>query len=76
MANTTVKETFVFRGSSHLEEATYDPTEQTLEITFKSGDVYVYDNVPPETYSGLTRAGSAGQFFHRQIRDVFSYGQA
>jgi hypothetical protein len=70
---TTVRETFVPRGSAHLAAATDDPGEQTLEIEFTSGDVYTYSNVPSETYSGLTRAGSAGQYFHRQIQNVFDY---
>jgi hypothetical protein len=70
-----VAETFVFRSSSNLADATYDPDEQTLTITFQSGDVYQYQNVPTETYRGLTHASSAGQYFHRQIKDRYSFEQ-
>lgn len=66
-------ETFIFRRSSNLLSADYDSTTQELTVTFQSGDEYTYSNVPPETYRGLTLAGSAGQFFHRHIRDRFSY---
>lgn len=70
---TKVKETFRFRGSSNLDEATYDPDTQELIITFQSGDTYIYSNVPAETYDGLTKTGSAGAYFHRHIRDSYSY---
>jgi lysyl-tRNA synthetase class 2 len=75
MAHTTVVETFRPRGSSHIDEATYNPDTEELSITFTSGDTYTYSNVPAETYSGLTRAGSAGQYFHRQIKGQFDYEQ-
>lgn len=73
MAHTTVVETFRPRGSSNIDEATYDPDKQELTVTFHSGDTYVYSSVPAETYSGLTSAASAGGYFHRHIRDVFSF---
>ena len=66
-------ETFIFRRSSNLLSADYDQETGSLTIQFQSGDEYTYANVPPETYRGLTLAGSAGQFFHRHIRDRFSY---
>ena len=66
-------ETFIFRRSSNLSEAQYDSQTQELTVTFQDGAEYTYENVPPETYRGLTLAGSAGQFFHRHIRDRFSF---
>ena len=66
-------ETFIFRSSSNLASAEYDSETSELTVTFQSGEEYTYSNVPPETYRGLTLAGSAGQFFYRHIRDRYSY---
>lgn len=73
---TVVAETFVFRGSSNLARADYDPETKDLGLAFQDGSEYVYHGVSPETYRGLTLAGSAGQFFHRHIKGHFSYEAA
>ena len=72
---TTVAETVEFPGSSNISSATYEPDVEDLTIEFSSGDKYVYRNVPPSTYRGLTIAPSAGAFFHRNIRQRFQYEQ-
>lgn len=68
-------ETFIPRSSSHIAQVDYDRDERTLTITFQSGDVYQYDEVPFQVFLGLQNAGSAGQYFHRQIKDRFAYEQ-
>lgn len=68
-------ETFLFARSSNLESADYDPETEDLSITFQSGGTYTYHGVPPSVYRGLTLAGSAGQFFHRNIKDSFDWDQ-
>ena len=75
MAGTTVVETFIPRGSSNIGSVSYDPDSQKLSVTFVSGDTYDYFNVPQSIYSGFTAAGSAGQFFYRQVRDRYAYEQ-
>lgn len=70
---TAVVETVDFPGSSNLESATYDPDVENLNVTFRSGRTYQYFNVPAATYRGLTLAGSAGEFFNRQIKNRFAY---
>lgn len=66
-----IVETFEFIGSSHLQSATYDKESEDLTVTFQDGQGYRYLNVPPSTYRGLTLAGSAGSYFHRNIRSRF-----
>lgn len=73
---TVVAETFVFRGSSNLATASYDPETKELEIEFQDGSEYTYSNVGPETYRGLTLASSAGQYFHRHIKGRYAYESA
>lgn len=70
---TVVAETFVFRNSSNLAEASYDPDVENLDIVFTDGSAYTYFNVPAQTYRSLTLSGSPGQFFWRHIRSRFPY---
>ena len=46
-----------------------------LYIKFKSGDVYSYDEVPPEVYEQLVTAESVGQAFHKLIKNVFNHSK-
>lgn len=64
-------ETFQPLSSSHIQQADYDRESEDLTITFQDGSQYVYRNVPPSTYRGLTLAESCGSFFHRHIRSRF-----
>ena len=66
-------ETTQFAGSSNLADATYDGDAEDLTITFRSGDQYLYRNVPPHVYRRLQTASSAGEFFSRQIKGVYAY---
>lgn len=72
---TVVAETFVFRGSSNLAEASYDPEVEDLTIDFVSGDSYLYRNVPVSVYKALCASPSPGSYFWRQIRGSYSYEQ-
>lgn len=66
-------ETFVFRGSSHLATAAYDPETKDMKVAFQNGDEGVYHGVDPDSYRGLTLAPSAGQYLHRHFRGRFDY---
>lgn len=62
-------------SSSNIRSIGYDANMQILEIEFLSGRVYQYFGVPVEVYEGLMSAGSHGQFFSYNIRNVFPYEQ-
>jgi len=51
----------------------YDPTNETLEIEFRSGAVYQYDSVPNDVYTGLMSAGTKGGYHAVHIKDRFPY---
>lgn len=55
--------------SSNLKSVGYDPTTQKLEVEFKSGGVFCYDNVSPQEHADLMSAGSIGSYFHQNIRN-------
>jgi hypothetical protein len=59
--------------SSNINSIGYDSATRLLEIEFNSGGVYQYLNVPENVYSGLMAASSHGQYFHRNIKSVYSY---
>ncbi len=43
----------------------------TLEISFHSGGVYQYSNVPENVHQSLMSAASKGGYFHDHIKDIF-----
>ena len=42
----------------------YDPETRTMEIDFKTGAVYQYEQVPPELHKDFMESSSKGTFFH------------
>jgi len=58
--------------SSVIEDASYDPTTAQLRVVFTSGKIYIYDDVPEETFANLVTASSMGRYFNARIRDVYS----
>jgi hypothetical protein len=62
-------------SSSNLRSVGYNEEEQILEIEFNGGRVYQYFNVPPKIHNGLMAASSHGKYFHRNIKDTYSYDQ-
>jgi len=54
----------------------YDAGERRLHVKFVSGRRYDYFGVPPETYEGMRRSFSKGEFFNAHIRDRFEFAAA
>lgn len=59
--------------STVIRRFSYDETQRRLRVTFTSGDVYDYDDVPPEVEIGFRDAFSKGRFFASDIRDRYPY---
>ena len=59
--------------SSVIARVRYDADAATLDVTFQSGNVYRYFDVPASLYDELMSAESKGQFFNAHIRDRFAY---
>ena len=60
-------------ASSHVGNAEYAQDTQELEITFQTGEVYTYFNVPPHVYFGLITTVDPGDYFRSLIRGVYSF---
>lgn len=59
--------------STLLAWASYDPFSCHLEIQFRSGERYLYFQLPPTCYQQLLQADSKGAYFNHNIRNRFPY---
>jgi hypothetical protein len=57
--------------SSVVMEASYCEEESLLRITFQTGRIYDYVNIPVEYFEGLTGANSVGAYYNRYIKGNF-----
>jgi hypothetical protein len=57
--------------SEMLEAVGYDEAKQVLEVIFRSGELYLYHDVPKEAYEGLLAAKSKGRYMHSHIIDQY-----
>lgn len=56
--------------STNIASVAHDPATKTLEVKFKNGSVYQYDDVHPALFAGLQAAPSLGGFLHQHIKGV------
>jgi len=49
----------------------FDRTTRTLRVTFESGAVYDFADVPEHLYDELAHSSDRDEFFHQNIRDDF-----
>lgn len=59
--------------STVIKSFSYDEATQILQITFVSGLVYDYLDVPPNIYHTMKQSTSKGIYFNRNIKDKFSF---
>lgn len=57
--------------SSNIKSVSWE--NGTLVVTFHSGHVYEYNNVPRREYIRLMAAPSAGEYFSANIRMNYKY---
>lgn len=66
-------ETYPVRGSSNIASLAFDDATDTLTVEFLDGKEYDYFNVPGSVFRAFKTAGSAGQYFARQIKGRYAY---
>ena len=59
--------------SSVIRFFRYAPDTRELKVTFVSGRLYVYEDVPPDVAAAFREARSKGAFFNHEIRDRYTY---
>jgi hypothetical protein len=57
--------------SSVITAWRYDAPSQVLTITFVSGRVYAYLDVPADVAEGMRLAFAKGEYFNKVVRDRF-----
>ena len=58
--------------SSCIDYVKYDHENETLEVTFYSGKVYSYYNLPEDVYMGLLEAYSPGTYYNFVIKGQYN----
>ena len=62
------------RPSSNIADLSYDEETKDLLVAFvRQGRQGIVHDIDANTVAELSRAPSAGSFFHYRIRDVFPY---
>ncbi|HEY5721149.1 MAG TPA: KTSC domain-containing protein [Allosphingosinicella sp.] len=59
--------------STVIRRFDYDPAEQALVVTFTTGRIYRYSEVPPDVAERFRGAFAKGRFFNARIRDRFEF---
>lgn len=54
-----------------IKRFAYDPQGQVLTVTFVSGRVYGYQDVPADVAEGMRLAFAKGEYFNKAIHDHF-----
>jgi hypothetical protein len=58
-------------NSSMLRRVRYDRKNRFLDVVFRAGEKYRYQNVPPDEYDGLMNAESHGKYMQMHIIDHY-----
>jgi len=59
--------------STVIRSFSYQPERRELEVTFVTGRIYLYREVPPEEADAFRAAFSKGRYFNFYIRDRYDY---
>jgi len=59
--------------SSVINHFSYNADAKSLRITFVTGLVYQYKDVPQKVFNMLKSAGSKGRYFNHYIKDKYKF---
>lgn len=57
--------------SAVIRDFSYNIATRQLVVTFTTGRVYAYADVPPDVHNAFRASGSRGRFFNQEIRDSY-----
>ena len=61
------------KKSSRILKMSYIKSKKLLTITFNSGAIYEYYDVPMEVTDGIIQADSLGKYFDKNIKGIYNY---
>jgi hypothetical protein len=59
--------------SSMAKAVGYDSDEEVLQVEFRNGEIYQYQDVDDSTWDGLYKTDSIGKFFNQKIKGKYQY---
>ena len=59
--------------SSVISAMHYYPDKKLLKVTYVSGSVYDYKNVPEKIYAAMKNAKSKGTFLNKRIKGRYEF---
>ncbi len=59
-------------ASSMIDAYDYDADMGVLHVRFANGQVYSYNDVPPQIAKGLAESQSPGRYFHSVIKGQYA----
>jgi hypothetical protein len=59
--------------STVIRNFAYNVATRQLVVTFTTGRIYAYADVPPDVVSAFRASGSRGRFFNSEIRDNYKF---
>lgn len=59
--------------STAFDQIGYSKDDQALYLEFDNGGQYIYFGVPESLYHEMKDATSVGAFFHKHIRNAYTY---
>ena len=59
--------------STNISKIGYDEESNTLSVKFRSGSLYLYNEVPPDVHLALMDAGSKGVYLNRHIKNEYEF---
>ena len=59
--------------STVVGHTSYDEPARELHVTFTSGEVYTYYDVPKQVHAAFRAAASKGQYLNAHIKDRYDF---
>jgi hypothetical protein len=59
--------------STAIADIEYEPDRERLTVTFVTGRIYEYFDVPPDEAAAFQSAASKGAYFNHRIRDRYRF---
>ncbi len=60
-------------SSSNVAAVGYNPNTRVMDVTFNSGSIYNYFDVPLDVYETLISASSVGGTLHQIVKGHYAY---
>ena len=62
-----------FVESSNLRAFRYNKSSMSLDVQFKNGSTYRYNQVPMSIAKGMENADSVGSYFAESVKGTFNF---